>query len=324
MNKVIGIDISYKTFDVAYLKEDNKWLHRQFSNDVKGFRKFEQLLVPGDWLSMEASGAYYLPLASFFLQKNYKISVVNPLVIKRYSQAMLLRAKTDKKDARTIAEYTITHKPNLWKKDCDSGLKMRQILTALELISKQKSQTRNQLHAFTSGGVMLAELKKELNKILKTLEMQEKKLEQMLMKLAFQEYEATIKLLTSICGIGNKTAIALCVVTNEFKKFSNYKQVIAYLGLSPRIYQSGTSVNGTAHICKMGNKYVRTLLYLCTLSAARYNTGCKKMFDRLTAVGKKKRVVRIAVANKLVKQAFAVVHSGVIYSKTYDRNEIAA
>lgn len=324
MHKVIGIDISFKTFDVAYLDENQKWVHRKFSNNSKGFKELEKLLTQGDWISMEASGPYYLALASYFFEKNYKVSVVNPLVIKRYSQAMLTRAKTDKKDARIIAQYTIMHQPGQWEPESKTNLALRQILTAMELVSKQIGQTTNQLHAFTASGVLDKELRKELKKVLASLKAREKKLEQMLMRLSFQEYEEIIILLTSILGIGKKTAIALCVATSGFKRFNNYKQVIAYLGLSPRIYQSGTSVNGKGRICKMGNKYVRKLLYMCTLSARRYNPGCKEMYDRLIAAGKKKKPARIAVANKLIKQAFAVAQSGIAYSRTYDRDKIAA
>lgn len=324
MNKTIGIDISKQTFDVAYLGSDDKWEYLKLANNLKGFKKLEQILEAGDWLSMEASGPYYLPLASYFSDRGFKVSVINPLIIKRFNQASLSRAKTDKKDAQSIASYTMLYSPELWQKESPENLKMRQILTALELIGKQISQTNNQLHAFSASGVLDKGLKKELEKCLQDLRKRKAKLEQMLMDLGFEYYKEIVKLLMSISGIGKKTAIALCMVTHGFKRFDHYKKLISFLGLSPRIYESGTSVKGRAHICKMGNKYVRKLLFMCSLSASRYNTNCIDLYTRLRAKGKEMKVARIAVATKLVKQAMAVVHSGVKYSKTYDRDLIAA
>ena len=110
----------------------------------------------------------------------------------------------------------------------------------------------------------------------------------------------------SIPGIGPKTAQMHKVTTNNFKNFTNYKQLIAYIGFSPRIYQSGTSVRGKGSICKMGKSQIRKLLYMCSWSAKRYNKTCKEMYDRLISQGKPERVIKIAIANKLIKQAFAI------------------
>ena len=83
-------------------------------------------------------------------------------------------------------------------------------------------------------------------------------------ELADENYKETMELIQSIPGIGPKTAMALIILTNNFENFENYKQLIAYIGFSPRIYQSGTSVNGKGHICKMGNAQIRKMLYLCS------------------------------------------------------------
>ena len=93
-------------------------------------------------------------------------------------------------------------------------------------------------------------------------------------------YETTFNSLKTIPGIGQKTAIILIAITNNFKKFDDIKKLSAYVGLAPRVYESGTSVKGKGHITKMGNKYVRKLLYLCAWSAKRHNDQCKSMYER--------------------------------------------
>lgn len=124
----------------------------------------------------------------------------------------------------------------------------------------------------------------------------------------------------SIPGIGRKTAIVLIVLSGGFKKFSNYRQLSAYIGLSPRIYESGSSVKGKARICKMGMSRIRALLYVCAWSAKRCNKACKDLYDRLVEKGKSKRLALIAVANKLVKQVFAIATSNQPYQENYSKN----
>ena len=99
--------------------------------------------------------------------------------------------------------------------------------------------------------------------------------------------------------------------------FNNYRQVSSYFGLCPRIYDSGKSVHGKAHICKMGMGWIRRLLYMCSISAAKYNEACKDLYLRLTERGKPIKVVFIAIANKLIKQIFAIVKNNSLYHKTF-------
>ncbi|MCB0541683.1 MAG: IS110 family transposase, partial [Bacteroidetes bacterium] len=129
-------------------------------------------------------------------------------------------------------------------------------------------------------------------------------------------YSETLARLESIPGIGRKTAIMLTVITNNFKNFETSKQLIAYVGFSPRKYESGTSVRGKGHICKMGKAQIRKLLYLCSWSAKKCNKSCIEMYKRLKEKGKPERVIKIAIANKLIKQAFAIGK----YERNYNEN----
>ena len=126
-----------------------------------------------------------------------------------------------------------------------------------------------------------------------------------------------MELLLRIPGVGIKTATMMCVITENFTKFENHKQLIAYVGFSPRIFTSGTSVKGKGHICKMGKGQIRKLLYLCSWSAKRVNKTCIEMYERLKAKGKPERVIKIAIANKLIKQIFAIGKNKTTYSENY-------
>jgi transposase len=119
-----------------------------------------------------------------------------------------------------------------------------------------------------------------------------------------------MQLLCSIPGIGRKTAAYLLLFAGGFTSFQNHRQLIAKAGLCPREFSSGTSVRGKARISK---------LFMCSWSARKANGACRALYDRLVAKGKNGKLALIAVCNKLLKQAYAIVTSGVPYQADFTR-----
>jgi len=318
MDKVTGIDISKKTFDASFLNKEGKWEHKVFKNNLTGFQKLINWSPKASSFVMEASGPYYVQLASFLYAEEQSVFVVNPLVIRRYSQMKMYRAKTDKKDANTIAEYGSQEILRKWKPKSKALRRVQQIYTALELLKKQRHMTNRQLESFELNNENKALIKDLKNLVIK-FDYLINKQEEEIGKLVEAEYKLTMDLLTSIPGIGKKSAALLITATDNLENFDNYKQLIAYVGFSPRIYQSGTSVKGRGSICKLGKPQLRKALYLCSWSAKRCNKTCIEMYERLKAKGKPEKVIKVAIANKLIKQAFAVVKSQNIYDKNYTK-----
>jgi transposase len=122
-----------------------------------------------------------------------------------------------------------------------------------------------------------------------------------------------IKALTSIKGIGITLATALIVTTGGFTYFDNAKQLSRFIGICPTCYQSGSSMNIKGGINRNGDASLRALLYIASWSAIRYNSACRECYQRLKANGKPSKVALIAVANKLVRQAFAIANSNSCY-----------
>ena len=123
--------------------------------------------------------------------------------------------------------------------------------------------------------------------------------------------------ITSISGIGKKTAIMLISNTYAFRSFDNYKQLSAFFGLSPIERTSGSSIRGRSRISKKGNPLVRNHLFLCSFTACEYNPQCKALYDRIVAKGKSKKLALIAICNKLLKQSLAIAKSGIPYDSAY-------
>lgn len=315
----LGIDISKKTFDVAKSKA-NGYSSFKYDNEIAGFKQLVCLLdKENDCCVMEASGPYYLKLAHYLADNEYKVSLVNPLVIRRFSQMRLLRAKTDKKDAITIAEYANKEEPSLWQPTQEPLEWLRQMHTHISILEKHKTALMNQLEAIEQNPCICDIVKSNLLHSIRWIEEQVRNMEKQMYELIKLTQGDLLKRLVSIKGIGTKTAILLIVITAGFTKFHSAKQVSSFIGICPRIFDSGTSVKGKRKICKMGMSKVRALLYMCTWSAKFHNKACVDLYERLSKKGKPERVIKIAIANKLIKQAFSIATNNTLYNENFSK-----
>lgn len=311
--KYFGIDISKDVFDVC----DNSANYYQFNNSVSGFKKLLKLLDSTTICVMEATGYYHIRLAYFLLESGNGVSVVNPLKIKRFIQMELSKIKTDKSDAKMIQLYGQERSPNLWAGQSKTQQDSLQISRLLSIYTKQSTQLKNKIHGEEVLGNVSKAVVRSLNRQLKSLKKEIKSLEEALEKNVKIEYQESLTLLKSIPGIGNKTALMLLVFTDGFHRFESSKELCSYAGITPIIRKSGSSVHGRPRISKMGNPKLRNLLFMCSFNACKYNKACKALFDRIVAKGKSKKLALIAVCNKLLKQAFAIVKNGVPYDNEY-------
>lgn len=313
----IGIDVSKLTFDVA-VEAEKGYSYYKFSNDGEGFKELGKLLKSGeDWCVMEATGPYYLKLACYLNEQGVSVSVVNPLVIRKFCQMRLAKAKTDKKDAAMIASYGKTERPSAWQPEAEYILELKQLQAFTGQLNKSRTGYIRQQEAFAQNPVISKDVKRGLDKMITQTEKQIAEIEDKMQLLIKQYHSDMFESVTSVPGIGKKTGLLLLVITGGFTKFENSRQLSSYVGLSPRIFESGTSVKGKSRICKMGMSRIRAMLYLCAWSAKRKNKACKELYDRLVEKGKSKRLALIAVANKLLKQVFAIAKQGGQYNENY-------
>lgn len=309
----VGIDVSKATFVVAY-SSTKTGRTKTFKNTVKGVHEFIQTLSATEHhCVLEATGNYSALLVYLLSEAGITVSLENPLKIKNFSRAMLTVTKTDDIDARLIALYGEKMQPAAYKLRCNSILILKQKRTVLRQLKKQLVATRNLKGSLEVLPSFDPECKKTIEKTIAFLEKQIKAMEEKIASLAQSEYKKQMDLLTSIKGIGITLAAALIVATGGFTYFDNAKQLTRYLGLSPTYQQSGTSVNVKGHINRNGDSTLRSQLYVAAFSSLRCNSECKACFDRLRSNGKPGKVAVIAVANKLVRQAFAVVTQGRTY-----------
>ena len=314
MSTIIGVDISKDTLDIAWVT-DGKRFHFKLANNAIGHKNVLNNAPVDSHFVMEATGVYHLRFAYFLSCKNCKVSVVNPLSIKRFGQMELSRTKTDKADAFLIARYGSFRTPAIWKIPKIKVLEMKQLLALDNQYIVQKVALQNQVEAFTKGITFSKTAQKSVKYVMGILKSEIKIIEQELEKLSEELYPKEVEILTSIPGIGTKTAKAIIIATDGFSDTPNGRALCRYFGISPHIAQSGTSLNISGRITKVGQPKIRALLYMCSLTAIKTNVGCKNLYDRLRAAGKPAKVALIAVTAKLVRQMVSMIKKGELYNE---------
>ncbi|WP_427622671.1 IS110 family transposase [Pseudomonas hunanensis] len=316
MNKstiFVGIDISKDVFDVY----DSKSGHFQYSNDEKGFKLFKKSITIDHWCVMEATGCYHQQLAIYLFDNGLRVSVINPLIIKRFIQMKLNQVKTDKSDAKMICRYGEEQAPDLWSPEPGYIVESKTLQGVVRLYFKQRTALKNTLHAMSTSKRGKGKLMRSILRQLKSLDKEIKLLETEIEKLIRANEQELYTRLNTIPGVGRKTAMLLIVSTNGFRDFESSRQLSSYFGLAPNERSSGSSVRGKSRISKMGDPLVRNHLFLCSFTACVYNPQCKALYDRIVLKGKSKKLALIAVCNKLIKQAYGIAKSGLDYDRNY-------
>ena len=310
----VGVDVSKDKFDVW----DCDAGHRSFANDSKGFRQFAKQLPANSFCVMEATASYYQQLAMYLYEHDIALAVVNPISIKRFIQMKLQQNKTDKSDAHMIALYG-QEQPCLspWIPAPEYITQCKQLQRVIVIYLKQNTSLKNHIQSLESrgvkSGVLIRSLKRQLKQVREEIALLEAEMQALI-----QQYDGDMFVnLSSIPGIGKKTAAFLIVLTNGFRDFENYRQVSSFCGLSPTEHSSGTSVKGRSRISKRGNPYIRNQLFMCSFTASQCNPQCRSLYQRLVNKGKSKKLALIAVCNKLIKQAFSIAQSGIPYDPAY-------
>ncbi len=324
MKKSIGIDVSMETLDVA-LYDGKSFKSGRYENSERGFAEIEKEFIgcygSNSLISMEATGIYHLKAAVYFHDRGYTVSVINPLIIKRYSQMRMLRAKTDSVDARIIAEYGFNERPCYFLRKDNKKERIIQLLRVIDGLHMMQSENRNRLHALERVPEADETALSIYREIGKTLQARKHEAEQRIHEILEESYSVEYKRLKAIPGVGERLSSLVIGFFGEFENFDNAKQLSSFIGLNPSLMQSGVSLNGRGNISKKGNRYMRKIFYMASLSASIYNEACKELYERLIMKGKSKRVALVAVANKLARQIFAVVKYKRIYDPFYEKNK---
>jgi transposase len=175
--KYFRIDISHLVFDVT----DSDCNYYQFKNNEFGFNKFPKVLDSNGHCVMEARGYYHYQLAYHLLESVIKVSVENPLAVKRFIQMKLSKIKTDKSDSKLICEYAKQVDLKLCQGDSKDQIESLQMVRLLSVYTKQSTMLKNKLHGESVLGNPSKVVVSSLKRSLKQLDKEGKNLEDKLL-----------------------------------------------------------------------------------------------------------------------------------------------
>ena len=122
--------------------------------------------------------------------------------------------------------------------------------------------------------------------------------------------------LRSVPGIAENSALQILAELEMLPQDRDVRQWVAYAGLDPREYRSGTSVRQRPRISKVGNRHLRHALYMPALVASRHEPHLRGFYKHLQERGKSKRQALVAVARKLLHAIYGMFRSGQGYDGT--------
>ena len=295
----VGVDVGKSQLDVLLLERDRALT---VANDEPAIasliRRLSRYRI--ERIVVEATGRLEQPFVRAALAAGLPVVVVSPLKIRRFAHAIGQLAKTDEIDARLIARFAAAVKP-LARPASDANAQAikdlvvrRRQLVALRTMEKNRRQ------------VMPQELKSGIDRIIKTLDRELKRLEQLIEHAVEQHAPSRHKreLLTSMPGIGNAVAATLLGDLPELGSL-NRREIASLTGVAPFNRDSG-KLRGKRRI-RGGRAHSRTALYLSAMVATRFNPDIKRFYERLVSAGKHKKVALTACIRKIVTALNAMI-----------------
>jgi len=238
------------------------YTHYKFDNTPAGFKKLSKWLknkaADQVWACMESTGRYGDALALYLHQAGHQVSMVNPARIKKYAESKLQRNKTDKLDAKVIADFCRTQEPLLWTPPTPEKRELQEIVRRRNVLVNERTRERNRLQSGLESDIV----KESIQANLDFLKEQIAKLDTQIQSHINQHpsLKRDRELLTSINGIGDKTAAIILGELPEVDRFDNSGQAVAYAGLSPQQHHSGSSVHKKTKLTKTGNQRLKPVL----------------------------------------------------------------
>lgn len=301
----VGIDMAKLSF-YACIKEDKK--AKKWNNNKTGIKLFFSHLEKQNFhkndtvLGVESTGSYHLPICVSCRQAGYTIKVINPLITKKQNLTTLRRVKNDRKDA-VLVRYCLIQGNGYEYKETNEQIILKTLVRQRNSISHNKNKILRQREDIKyKSNIVGTKINSIYDELFETLSKKQKEIEKELM-----EYDKkTQTLLKSIPGVGPITAVSFISEIVDINKFSHPKNLVAYCGIDPRVYESGTSIKGKGYITKRGSKVLRTILYNAASVAVLHENMFKEYFQKKKDEGKPYRVALVATMRKMVHVIHAV------------------
>lgn len=332
----LGVDIAAKSFRVCLMVKgkDNR-------EKIKGQRKFDNtpsgIQALRGWLSkkadsslklsvtMEATGVYYERLAFALHGFGYQVHVLLPNRIKGYLKFLNLKSKTDKLEAKGLAQLGLGQQLPAWKPASPQMYALKRLCRERNTLKEEKTAIANRLHAEQSCQSPDKSAIKRQKQRIRLLDKQVAEVELQMQQLAAKDEKLTQRI-NNICqvkGLGFITVLCIIAETNGFELVSHKSQLVSYAGYDVVERESGATIKGKTKISKKGNRHIRHALHFPAISVVKYHEEFKSLYERVFDRTKIKMKGYVAVQRKLLVLIYTLYKKNQPYDPKYYTRHLA-
>lgn len=303
---VVGIDVGKAHVDVAVLGA--KLEAERFANEAEGHSALAVALQPLGvaLVVMEATGGYEAALACALQAAGLAVAVINPKQGREFAKSMGRLAKTDRIDARTLAELgmVLVGRADLARFVRPLPDAQQQALAAL--VTRRRQLLTMMVSERQRMQLAIAVVRPSIEAMITAIRAQLDDVEGQMVRHVREHFAELDTVLRSATGIGRVSSATLIGTVPELGHL-NRREIAALVGVAPMANESGTS-RGRRRV-QGGRFEVRRVLYMAALSAARCNPAIRGFYQRLRAMGKLPKVALVACMRKLLTILNAMARS---------------
>src|SRR4051794_755123 len=330
--RCIGLDVHREFAQVAVWQSGVVTQAGRFATTPEGVRAFAEGLGPADEVALEATGNTWA-IATLLASRAGRVVVSNPAKTRAIAEA---KVKTDKVDAEILSQLLAAdYLPAVWRPDPATAALRRQVLRRAHIV-RQRTRLKNQVHAILhrnliprcpaadlfghKGRRWLAEQELPPDELaaatalLRQLDFHGEELRLIdtdLGKAALGRPEV-LRLMT-VPGIDATVALSIVAAVGDFTRFRTPEKLVAYLGLNPRVRQSGGQPASHGRITKAGSAHARGMLVEAAWSASKAPGPLRAFYQRVAA-RRGMQVAVVAAARKLTVLCWHLIIKGEDYA----------
>jgi transposase len=316
LGRCIGLDVQLDFCQVAICEEGKVYSAGRVPSTPEGIKTLAESLLPADRVALEVTGSSREIVRR--LEGHVKRVIVVSPGDTGISQA---RAKTDRLDARTLAKLLWTGELEAVWMPPEWVARMRRRLARREQLVRTRTRVKNEIHAVPMRqlkgrppvsdlfgvkglnwlrGLELPEVEDETVKAgLRHIEFLDSEIEQVERLIASEALASPqVKRLMTVPGVNVICAAIFLAAVGDIRRFKGSRPVVAYLGLDPRVYQSGSAPARGGRISKQGSPQARWALVEAARSVAQQPGPMHAFYERIRARRGHNAAV-VAVARKL-------------------------
>lgn len=335
LKQSLGIDVSKDSLSLCLgvLKDDlvKDFVHgADVSNDKKGFKELTKWVRSTSRkkelpvVIMEATGVYHEGLAYYLYNLGYEVCIMQSGRVKKYAQSLDQRSKTDALDSKMLSMLGCERKITPWSPPNETLLELKFLSRERSALIKERNTEKNRFHAMQSASFTFKKAIKRYKKRMMLLNSQIKEIELEMQEIIDKDSLLLEKMnyLKSIPGVSFISAATVVAETSGFLLFSSAKQLVSYSGYDVVLRESGT-YKGKSRISKKGNKHIRAVLHMPSMTAIRVNPTLKPFYERLKPKKVKLLIALVAVQRKMLVLMYSLWKSNQYYDADYEVKKVA-